>query len=220
MWKTIEELYAFLFNGNAVLAVIFAVAVIALTVAAIISRSVKHAGVYAGGVAIALGCAWLAVLGNGIKVKEAAACLAVLAVVGGALYLCVFFSIALWTKREKRKNERAEQAKKLKYALPDRENAYVRARLNTVLRTPETPEKEPPVGEKYFRLEHARKMLSAVREKELSTAERLETDELASILALYARKEEVNTEDLRVINDAFLRILKLSAKYEVALKSS
>ncbi len=220
MLEKIEGLYAFLFDGNPVLAVVFAVALLALTIAAIVSRSVKHAGVYASGASIAIGGAWLAVLGNGIKVKDAAACLAGLAIAGGTLYLCVFCSIALWTKREKRKNERTEQARRLKYALPDRENAYVRARLNTVLRTPEIPAEEPSVAEKYFRLEHARKMLTAVREKELSAAERLETDELASILTIYARKERVNAEDLRIINDAFLRILKLSAKYEVALKSS
>ncbi|MBQ8323385.1 MAG: hypothetical protein IJX91_05410 [Clostridia bacterium] len=217
--ERIETVFAFLFHGNTVLAVIFAAATFALVVAAIVSGAVKHAGVYGGGVSIVIGGTWLAVLGNGISAREASTCLAVLAIVGGILYLILFVSFAVWRKRLAEKKEREERARRLKYTLPDRENAYVRARLNTVLRTPNEPSKEPSVAEKYFRLEHARKMLSAVREKEISMAERLETDELSALLSLYAKKESVDSEDLRVINDAFSRVLKLSAKYDVALKS-
>ena len=61
-------------------------------------------------------------------------------------------------------------------------------------------------------------MLCGLREKSLAATERLEIDELRAILALYETKERLDAEELRVINDAFSRILKLSAKYEIALK--
>jgi hypothetical protein len=213
-----ERIYGVLFDKNATLAVIFLTGCIGLFVVAIVSRAVRYTGVYVGGFVVVIGSAWLAMHGNGITVKVASLSVSCLAVVGGALYLLVFLSLLLSKRREEKKRARAEEAKRLQYALPDKENSYLRARLNTVLKTPEEPNTEGKVSEKYFRLEHARKMLCGLREKSLAATERLEIDELRAILALYETKERLDAEELQVINDAFSRILKLSAKYEIALK--
>ena len=212
------RIYEFLFHSNATLAFIFLAGAVGLLLAALVSRAVKHAGVYAGGLSIAIGGVWLAVLGNGITVQTAATSLSCLAILGGVLYLTVFLSLSLLKRREIKRKEREEQARRVQYSLPDKENAYLRARLHMVLQTPEEPSKKTMPSEKYFRLEHARKMLSCLKEKPLSVAERLEMDELRAIVSLYEKKERVEAEELRTVNDAFARILKLSAKYEVACK--
>ena len=62
---------------------------------------------------------------------------------------------------------------------------------------------------------HARALLASLREAPLSTAERLESDEIAKMLALYLQKKDFTAQDAHTLNEAFARILKLYAKYAV-----
>ena len=86
----------------------------------------------------------------------------------------------------------------------------MRARLNTALQT----ESEENTNERVD-LEHARGLLAKIKEAPLSRAERLEAEEMSRLVAVYRDKESWSTSDLRAVNDAFSRILKLSAKYAV-----
>ncbi len=118
-------------------------------------------------------------------------------------------------RAKERKKSRAERARRLKFTLPDRENSYVRARLNTALQAEDKAVEgfEPA----YLRLGYVRKMLAKVQEATLSPIERLDVEEMSGLLALYTAKEKWSAEDRKAVNEVFSRLLKLSAKYEIAV---
>ncbi len=134
------------------------------------------------------------------------------------LAILLFVLLRVKSAVNKRKRKRAETERGIEFALPSQENTFVRARLNTVLRIPDEKgmerEEEIPF-EELPKLSHARELLAKVKASPLSGAERLETEELAKTLNVFLRREGFSTEDLRILNDTFLRILKLSAKYSV-----
>ena len=128
-----------------------------------------------------------------------------------------FVTLFIWACRNrirKRRARRAEIARRLQYALPERDNTYVRARLNTVLQPQEGDYKRVDSGEP-VRLSYAKKLLARVREAELSTAERLQVEDMGKTFAFYLQKPRWDSADLRVVNDTFAALLKLSAKYAV-----
>ena len=209
----------FLFHGNVGMAIVFFITLTGLILATFACLKMQTIGVYFGVTTVFLGASWLAVLVQGVPLQDATACLAILAIFGGALYLLLFFTLTIIKKRKEKNAERQAYARRLQYTLPDRENSYVRTRLNTVLRVEEPPETRATIAQKYFRLEHARNLLRAVQEKPLSAVERLETDELSALFSLYAKKEKINSDDLQMLNDAFSRVLKLSAKHDVCMKN-
>lgn len=111
-----------------------------------------------------------------------------------------------------------KKGRDLEYALPQKDNEYIRSRLNTVLRASEEVSCERDEGYKEtVRLSYARKLLARVKQAPLSVAERLETEEIGRAFALYLAKEEWNASDYRTVNGLFSVLLKLSAKYSVAV---
>ncbi len=119
--------------------------------------------------------------------------------------------------REKKKG-REELGRRLQYALPDRENAYVRARLQSSLQEePSAPDIERDKGSVGVRLGYTKKMLARVREATLSPVERLDVEEMAELVATYARMDRWSNGDIKAINEICARLLKLSAKYEIAV---
>jgi hypothetical protein len=78
---------------------------------------------------------------------------------------------------------------------------------------------EPPVIERTEKTEnvvslsHAQKLLARLKEMPLSTADRLETEEMSRLIGAYTQKEALTTGDMRTVNDTFAYLLKLSAKY-------
>ena len=118
-----------------------------------------------------------------------------------------------------RKRRRAEIERRLCYTLPDRENGYVRERLNVALKIPETELGEDVGGsfdgKEFVKLEHARLLLNKIKEAPLSQAERLQTEEIGKTFSLYVHKEKWSPADLRAVNEICGILLKLSAKYAV-----
>ena len=139
-----------------------------------------------------------------------------LAVLGGLVYPLIFLCVTLKKRVKKRRDYRRKIERKLRFTLPDKENAFVRARLNTVLQVGDESSDDENRTEGYFRFEHARRLLLAVKNAEISGTERLEITELFALFELYAKKTEWNSTELRAVNDAFSRVLKLAAKYSVA----
>ncbi len=113
-----------------------------------------------------------------------------------------------------RKARRAEAGRRLAYALPERENEYLRERLQSVLRE-EPQDKSERSGR--AELAYALKMLAEVRLAPLSPVERLEVEELSGALALYQSKQKWAGGDTRAVSDLLSRLVKLSAKYEIAI---
>lgn len=200
-----------LFGGNTTLVVIFAVAFVELLLSTAICFAVKSAGLYASLAAIVGGSVCIAVSVFKTPLNFALCVLAVLSILGGALYIALFCTLAVRANALARKSRRAENERKMQYALPVQGNSFVRERLTVALQARGTEEdgKEPP------EFSHAQKLLLKVKAAPLSTAERLEADELTELLSLYLKKERFGAEDIRVVNEAFARLLKLSAKYAV-----
>lgn len=133
----------------------------------------------------------------------------------GASYTITLIAFNIRSKILKRRIQREEMLRKLKFTLPDRDNSYVKARLNTVLQPENKLETEPEGEKKTFRLEHARQLLAKIKEAPLTRAERLEMEELSKLFNAYLKKYKWTSEDVRLINEMFAYLLKLSAKYSV-----
>ena len=112
---------------------------------------------------------------------------------------------------EKRRQARRAIERKLKFTLPERENTFIQARVNTAL----NPETQNVVNQptEPIPLSHALALLADLREKQLSTADGLTCAELSAILSLYKEKSLWTSKDSQDINVALAGILKLTAKY-------
>lgn len=202
---------------NRELCIAFAVTVLALQIFAVIGILTNSAGVYSAFACIFGGCFGIAVLVLELSPYLAALGLGVFAIVAGLGYLTVFSAVSLRRRSRERRARRAEIARRLQYTLPDRENSYIRARLNTVLQVPEERDYKRSDGGEPARLDYARKLLARVKSEPLSAAERLQAEDIGKTFALYLQKPRWDSADLRVVNDTFACLLKLSAKYAVAV---
>lgn len=213
------------FAGNGLLTAISCVAAGALIVAAIASYVLQNAGYYSALAMMTVGGVCIAILSGGASWSAGVACLALLAIFGGGVYLALYSLLALRKGLRLRRQRRRETARRLQFALPDRENSFVRSRLQTTLQIDDESLEEawkesettptPRGKEKMFRVEYAYRLLSKIKAAPLSAAERLQTDEMSKTLAMYMRKESWTAGDLRAINELFAGLLKLSAKYAV-----
>ena len=131
------------------------------------------------------------------------------------LVYALFWGIGIkLVKRLREKKRREMPQREIEFTLPDRENAYVRARLSTVLNgelnASEEREEELSVGFAY-----AQKLLAKICLAPLSPAERLEVGDLQIALENYVQKSGFNSAEMQRLNELFSRLLKLSAKYAV-----
>jgi hypothetical protein len=120
----------------------------------------------------------------------------------------------------RRKKRRAAMLRKVQYALPEKENTYIRARLHTVLKGDGILDKDGNlVKEKgvqeTFRAEYVKKLLTKLQKAPLTKAERLELHEVSLLFSAYLKKSDWTAQDIRALNDIFSYLLKLSAKYTV-----
>ncbi len=160
-----------------------------------------------------LGGACLFALFDGAKGETVGLLLAFL---GGATAVCYApLSLALFLRRAgKRKREERVQAKRrLQFTLPDKDNTFLRDRLRTSLREETSTEEEGLRA----RLGYAKGMLIRLKEKNLSPMERLDLEETATLLSLLSKKGKWTAEEQKGINETLARLLKLAAKYEIAV---
>ncbi len=146
------------------------------------------------------------------------ACLLVLGI--GAflkiIYAIVGFFITIKRLFRQRKRQRAQEKRDLEFTLPERGNAYLRARLHTSL-NPDfalfNDEQEPPSA----RLGYAKKLLSCVQGAPLTPTERLEVEEMMGLLVAFTQKNGWTGTERKAVNDVLSKLIKLSAKYDVAV---
>ena len=137
--------------------------------------------------------------------------IATTAFVSGFFWLFVFYLFSLcFRRRKKRKRVNRE----LKFALPDRENTFVRSRLSTVLNV-EFCEAEKQEEKLAIEFSQALKMLDKISIAPLSTAEKIEVGQMQGDLRAFEEKERFSAKEVSSINEKFARLLKLSAKYGV-----
>lgn len=137
---------------------------------------------------------------------------------GGICFLATACLCGLSYEERNTPNPSSKNKKrKIEYTLPEQDNTYIRSRLNTVLRDPSAQGVENNGYKETVRLAYARKLLERVKEAPLSVAERLETEEISRTFALYLSKAEWGAKEYRTVNELFSVLLKLSAKYSVAV---
>lgn len=142
-------------------------------------------------------------------------CYSVLTLGGGVTYL--FILLIIEQRRHKRARKKAEQerAKRLEFALPNRENSFIRARLQAAMQHASEEEKTAVD----FQLCYAQKCIAALKSAHLSIIDRMRIEETEKILAAYAKKQDWTVGDVRALNDTFSALLKQSAKYTLTLKN-
>ncbi len=142
------------------------------------------------------------------------------------LLTCALIVRAVVLRRKKR---RAEILRKVQYTLPDKENSYIRSRLNNALQGENLQSKskalnalEHVVQERKeegvkgaFHADYAKKLLEKLQEAPLTKAERMEMQEISRLFSAYIKKSRWTVEDVRVLNDMFSYLLKISAKYAI-----
>ena len=127
----------------------------------------------------------------------------------------VLFVFSRWKKRAfERKILKNEEKRKVEFALPERENSFIRARLN-VLRVEEVKENlRFPLCFSY--VDGMLKSLSACP---LIFSEKIELQNMQELLQTLINKDFFTSNEVKKLNDTFNRLLKLSAKYDVDVKA-
>ena len=177
---------------------------------------VKSAGLY-GALCLAVASGGsIFLLVRGVDGKLFSLMLAIVCGCMGLGYAFVYITVECMERIAVRRAQRAEIRRRVQFTLPDRENSYLRDRLQTALNT----EKEESVLEKresFARMEYARKMLAQIQEASLTPVERMDVEEFARLLAAYDKKGKWSASDVKAISEIFSRMLKLAAKYEIAV---
>ena len=113
------------------------------------------------------------------------------------------------------------EKRRVQFVLPDRENAYLRDRLRTALGVVESrgEGKQFAADKKSVgvRLRYARRMVAHLKGEALSPIERLDVEEMARTLIVMEQKGKWSLAEMKMINELFSCLLKLSAKYEIAV---
>lgn len=176
----------------------------------------KSAGLYAALSLLIVSVGGAFYLFWGIEGSRLAFWLAAEGALLGAGYALLYIKEAVAKKITERREKRVERKRQLQFILPDRENGYLRDRLHVALNA----EKGEVFSEKWkigAKLGYARKMLAKIKEAPLSPLERIDVEEMARLVALYERKGRWSSSDVKAVGEVFSRLLKLSAKYDIAV---
>lgn len=160
-------------------------------------------------------CFLLVLCADGVTGTGAAAFGGVYIVTGGAVGLLLRFFLAIRVARRRRREGRKAWERRAVFTLPERENTFLRDRLNGPLKPQESGAPDFDPTEAKLELSHARKLLSKVKAAKLTPADRLETQALSRRLTGYADKERLSKEEVSALNDCLLELLKTAAKYAV-----
>lgn len=120
-------------------------------------------------------------------------------------------------KRAKKRLRKERMEKERAFTLPDRENTFVRERLDGVLtpRITDDGNAKYDVSAEKMRLEHVRRLIAKTKATNLSAADRLEINRLSKRITEIASKELLTLQETYELSDHFLAALKLAAKYAV-----
>ena len=207
-FRWMEEVFA----EQSLLMIVLGLAAVVLLIAGAVAYTIQNTGVYGAVTAALLGGVGVAVAFGCADGKAVWVGLSLLLVFGGVGYLLLFCALTARKVISTRKANRALVERRLQYTLPQRENMYVRERLDTALQVQSGEENEKKMK---VRLGYARALLYKVQAAPLSTAERLQVEEMAKAFPLYREKETWTAEEVRGVNEWCAALLKLSAKYTV-----
>lgn len=204
-------------SENVVLAVATGGGLLVLLVSAIVSVAERSVRIYFGALPLIAGGGLFLSLWQEIGLKSIQAAGCVCAVFGGGIYFIAYLVASFARAKRKKRMKKEERYRQLQFTLPERDNTYIRARLNGALRcgSAENLEDEGVKNGRKTEFSYARRLLAKLRAADLSATDRLQTDNLGGLLALYDKREKLSSSDLQAVNDCFALLLKLAAKYDV-----
>lgn len=140
----------------------------------------------------------------------------------GVVGVCIFYVIqrTMYALKEQMRKKRAAKEKtrrNLQFTLPDKENTFIRERLQQALNNPNIEKRVQ--SQTIFVFFYAQKLLAQIGVKSLTTPDKLEVMEMQKLFNAYAEQPGWTVEEIRSVNDCFARVLKLCAKYDVELPS-
>lgn len=215
MYGFVVFVYDVLFVGRLSMAILFFSCLLGLILISAVTYRFESSSLFLASIAILMGIASLLMQRENIGLESLLPLISVLVIMLGISYVLFFIGVKVSLKRKRVREERERQAREMRYELPQRDNTFVRARLGCISNDSVLEETKDVVGDINLRFIYAQGLLAKLRLKTLTATERLEMDELASVFAVYVQKEGYVGEDVRLINDAFSRVLKLAAKYAV-----
>ena len=217
---TLQEFFSFLEGRRYAPTTVFG-AFLGIVLCVLVGGRLKSAGLYTA-LSLALVCAQTLVF-LACRWGWTFLCFALAAegVLFGFLYGALFAYLFVKEKLRDRKARRSAYKHQLQFVLPDKDNAYLRDRLHTALRVVESGKDGQQLSADKesvdVRLRYARRMVAQLKGVSLSTIERLDMEEMATTLTFMERKGRWSTSEIKMINEIFSCLLKLSAKYEVAI---
>ena len=209
-----NKIFAWIFYENIPLLIIFFVAFFALNVAVYISYSSNTTSLYVALSLMVGGGAWLVSALYKVRIEYAIRPTAILCVYGGTAYLILRFILSVKRKIIARKAKREQVERELQFTLPDKDNSFVRARLNTVLKPQKTEDVETSEIQK-IEFAHAKALIEKLKACRLTTADGLKIQSLIETIGTCATSSTCTTSELNQLSEAFSTLLKLSAKYAI-----
>lgn len=137
------------------------------------------------------------------------------------VYCLILSSVVLFLCLKKRKEVRQKKWKtaqrEFEFALPDKDNSFVRERLTGPLKADGENKEQGVVllKDMDLKLDYTRKTLAKLKALSLTPADRLEVNRISKTVTFFALKNALSPTETRSLNDCFSRLLKLSAKYAV-----
>ena len=214
MYDFFRFFYATFFLNSLIVEIMFFAFLGILIFASVLAYHLSSGSFFFAVSIVLFGFFTLALWQENIRFAQALPLFSLLTIVVGVSYLLVFILIKVKQKRARKRTEREIKAREMCYSLPQKDNTFVRARLGSISQDEEVCNGDV-VGDMQLRFAYAKTLLEKLRLKTLCATERLEMDELANVFAVYSKKELYVGEDVRLLNDAFSRVLKLAGKYAV-----
>lgn len=135
----------------------------------------------------------------------------IVAVITAIILVSIGKSICRAIKR--RKAVKAMMKREREFTLPDRENEFVKERLQTRLKGRGEEKKEYRFSECVPSFDYARTLLCRLKAAPLSAAERLSAEGISRDITHFAFQEKLSPEEVRTLNERLSEMIKLSAKY-------
>lgn len=216
LFKMITELFA----KSVAIRVILPVSLACVLVGCIAGYVFKRKDVFLAATVISCSGMELAIITTNMVKEAIPFCFSTFAMFSGVCYLGLIAGFEVRKKIQARRRNREQILRKLKFTLPEKDNTYIRDRLNTILNVEKTEKSEEKAsqmedGSDSLRLEHVRKLLTKVKDAPLTQGERLEAEEMSKMFSAYLRKSKWSPDDVHMMNELFSCLLKLSAKYSV-----
>ncbi len=193
---------------------------LSLMAAATLGYFCRDRGFFVAFAVMIIGGEILTLLQDNVALTLAVSCVAWMCFLSAFVYVLLTCALIIRATYLRRKKRRDAMLRKVQYALPEKENTYIRARLHTVLKGDGLLDKNGNVlrekgVQENFRAEYVKKLLMKLQKAPLTKAERLELHEVSLLFSAYLKKSDWTAQDIRALNDIFSYLLKLSAKYTI-----